>query len=329
MTRNKMITGMAVLMLAALACNKEEAAVVRTEKEAAVRFPVTISIGVEGATKVSGEGASEDKVNKVYAYAFRTDGSLDAEGSAEAGSLSLDCTSAAKTFAVLVNGKGDKPVMKSLSVFRGYVSDLSDNIPASSFVMSGQASPSSVSPGAKIGISAKRLVGKVTVSEVKAAFTSSTYQKMLTEDKIKVTGMYLRNVATRARLDWSVAGDPALAYKNGHESANAAYDPLCYESLNTSLSAISPGAHTFYFYPNSDASNATRFILEVTFDGKKTYYPIKIADQVKANTHYKITRLTITRAGSDSPSTDVSTGTYTCEVSVAPWEDGGSTTPTI
>lgn len=84
----------------------------------------------------------------------------------------------------------------------------------------------------------------------------------------------------------------------------------------------------FYTYPNGNIGiGETRFVVECTVSGRKTYYPLPLPP-LKRSTTYELDVL-ITRMGTDDPDTPAAAGTAEVALRVLPWEYASSQTVTF
>ena len=113
---------------------------------------------------------------------------------------------------------------------------------------------------------------------------------------------------------------------------DAAYDALLYDSVTATVDNKKPyeKEHVFYPYPNptdKDTYDATWqprhsiLVVEVTFQGKKGYYPI-VLPVLERNKTYVIDELVIRHRPGDVPYKPLETGDATVQITVNEWELG-------
>ena len=110
-------------------------------------------------------------------------------------------------------------------------------------------------------------------------------------------------------------------------------DALLYaDAIDTKITEATPydTPTSFYTYPNSTQTDSqaeefsarfTRVVVETTLGGKTYYYPVSI-ENIESNKYYNIKNLTITRPGSLSPDTPVSSLECTVSIEVKEWGHG-------
>ena len=146
-------------VLAAAGCAKEN--YVQDCADGTV-FPLEISVpGLE--TKVLNT-ANEDKVNSLQVFVFRGDGLLEAYDKADKSSVTVQCTSGAKTIVAIANAPAIEDV-NTRSEMESKVSALSDNA-VGAFVMCGMRSESVSAASGTLSVPVTRLVARVSIQKV-------------------------------------------------------------------------------------------------------------------------------------------------------------------
>ena len=322
-------------VLAAAGCAKEN--YVQDCADGTV-FPLEISVpGLE--TKVLNT-ANEDKVNSLQVFVFRGDGLLEAYDKADKSSVTVQCTSGAKTIVAIANAPAIEDV-NTRSEMESKVSALSDNA-VGAFVMCGMRSESVSAASGTLSVPVTRLVARVSIQKVTNQLALPQYAK----STIKINRIYLVNAAGDFRYCDAKYGEtkseraytPKKWYNVGKYSGSDLPSLLSsgdLTSANATKTAPYSTPHYFYCYPNPSSSDTstgntgfTRLVVEATIEGKVCYYPINIKG-ISNNHTYDIKNLVITRIGSESPNVPVSAAAATFEVKVNPWQSGFSDSVTI
>ena len=287
--------------------------------------PVEVNVTILGtaptrATSVTYE--NESKVNNLQVYVFN-DGKLeDYRDAGAAMTAQLTATSGQRTVWALVNAPTIQDVTTE-SGLKAKVSQLSDN-QTDGFVMSGFVTQE-LKDGGTVPVTVKRIVSRVSVKKI-----STDFQYALAEETLTVDGIYLINVA--ADNDYAADGTPSQwANKLGHK--DNAYDKYLYDKLSSTTVTNKKAyekEHVFYPYPNptqDDTHDATwsprhtMLVVEVTFQGKKGYYPV-VLPVLKRNKTYVIDEMVIRHRPGDEPYKPLETGDATVQITVNDWELG-------
>ena len=287
--------------------------------------PVEVNVTILGtaptrATSVTYE--NESKVNNLQVFVFN-DGKLeDYRDAGAAMTAQLTATSGRRTIWALVNAPAIQDVTAE-SELKAKVSQLSDN-QTNNFVMSGFVSQE-LKDGGTVPVTVKRIVSRVSIKKI-----STDFQYALAQETLVIDGIYLINVA--ADNTYSADGTPAQwVNKLGHK--DNAFDAFLYDKLtSTTVTNAKPyeKEHVFYPYPNPtqndtyDASwspRHTMLVVEVTFQGKKGYYPVTLP-ALERNKTYIIDEMVIRHRPSDEPFKPLETGDATVQITVNDWELG-------
>ena len=324
----KQLLIMAVLALMTCACVKENQC--KTCKEGK---PVEVTVQINGTSMTKSTGnsyANESKVNNLQVLAFDANGEIEGYRSVDdATSVTLLSTSGEKTVWAIVNAPSLASIT-SLDGLKSTLTSLEDNA-LDNFIMTG-AVTEDLTDGAVLAISVRRIVARVSVAKITAAFPDTpTYEGKT----LKVTGIYMLNVA--GTVNYGLSDGPSQWYnKLSHE--DDVVDAFLYDALDQTVANNSSYEveHAYYPYPNSvdtsvkdidDADRGTwsprRSILciEVEFDGVKGYYPIEMP-AIERNKTYTVDEVVITRSPTDEAYDPIDTGVATVSITVEEWELG-------
>ncbi|MBR0533340.1 MAG: hypothetical protein IJK19_01455 [Bacteroidales bacterium] len=324
----KQLMIIAVLALGAMACQKENDC-----KECNEGKPVEVTVSINGTTMSKSTGnsyANESKVNNLQILAFNANGELENYRSIDNEmSVTMLASSGEKTVWAVVNAPSLEEVV-TLEELNGTLTGLADNA-LDGFIMTGSVT-AELTDGAVIAVTVRRLVARVSVSKITAAFPDTPAFEGKT---LKVTGIYMLNVS--GAVKYSLEGEPGLWYnKLKHE--NEQVDTFLFDALDQTIENNSSyeAEHAFYPYPNNidvsvksldEESRGTwsprRSILciEVEYDGGTGYYPIELP-VIERNKTYLIEEVVITRAPGDKPYDPIDTGAATVSITVQDWELG-------
>ena len=287
--------------------------------------PVEVNVTILGtgpstrATAVT--YADESKVNNLQVYVFN-DGKLeDYRNAGEAMTAQLTATSGKRTVWALVNAPAMDDVTTE-NALKAKVSLLADNA-TDGFVMSGSVSQE-LKDGGTVSVTVRRIVSRVSVKKISTAF-----QYALASESVTIDGIYLVNVA--ADNNYAADGTPSTwVNKLGHQDST--FDKYLYDKVGAtaSNSKTYETEHVFYPYPNPtendtyDATWAPRhtlLVVEVTFQGKKGYYPV-VLPVLERNKTYVIEELVLKHRPGDVPYKPLETGDATVQITVNDWEVG-------
>ena len=317
-----------VLALAACACSKENQC-----KSCKEGKPVEVTVQINGTTMTKATGntyANESKVNNLQILAFDADGNIEAYRSVDnETSVTLMTTSGEKTVWAVVNA----PSLESVSTLDGLRSSLTlleDNA-LDNFIMTGEVKEELVD-GAIVAITVRRIVARVSVAKITAAFPDTPAYEGKT---LKLTGIYMLNAA--GSVDYALSDGPAEWF-NKLSHADAQADVFLFDALDQTVANNSSYEveHAYYPYPNSvttsvkDIELADRgtwsprksiLCIEVEFDGKTGYYPIEMP-AIERNKTYAVEEVVMTRSPADNPYDPIDTGVATVSITVQEWELG-------
>ena len=287
--------------------------------------PVEVNVTILGtaptrATSVTYE--NESKVNNLQVYVFN-DGKLeDYRDAGAAMTAQLTATSGQRTVWALVNAPAIQNVTTE-SELKAKISLLSDN-QTDSFVMSGFVTQE-LKDGGTVPVTVKRIVSRVSVKKI-----STNFQYSLADETLTIDGIYLINVA--ADNVYAADGTPSQwVNKLGHKDNN--YDKYLYDNLPSTTVTNKKAyvkEHVFYPYPNPTQDDTygatwsprhTMLVVEVSFQGKKGYYPV-VLPVLERNKTYIIDELVIRHRPGDVPYEPLETGDATVQITVNDWELG-------
>lgn len=306
MKRILFITVAFASLLAAVSCQKE------TGNASDSNTKVEMTVGVVGTatTKATGSFAdNEATVSSLQVFCFdKATGTIEDYKTSSSKSVNLSITTGTKRIYALVNCPSLASV-ETEDALLATVTNLSNNSLSLFEMISpiGSGAEYSITESGKIELTVKRIVSKVLIDKISAAFTSSALQ---TADFI-ISKIYLVNVAKSNKYDLSVV---PTEYYVGSEDNGANVNGMIQEtglSYNLKNSGSSTVKHGFYVYPNNSA-NKTKVVIEATLMGNPQVYSFELP-AVERNKVYEITEIKITRQSGDLSDTEVS-------ITVADWD---------
>ncbi|MBR1698774.1 MAG: hypothetical protein IJ714_03190 [Bacteroidales bacterium] len=311
--------------LCTVACNKELPATTQlnTNPEAVQMAELKLSIvGNGGPQTKTWDGDFDDNHSAVANVQFFVfDGEvLDVYKKITSGlSTSMTVKTGDKTVWAVVNAP-DISNITTLTQLKAISSTLMDN--ASYFVMVG-SNTASVPSNDPIEIEVKRIVSRVVVKKVTAAFTNPAYAAM----NCKLMKMFLINAPGNTNLEMTAA--PTTWYcKRSYEEVSGLTSLLAtYEGSHNLNNAPFETIGYHYCYPNPTTADSqsttwsarhTRIVIEVQLGSDTFYYPITLP-VLEPGKSYEIENLTITRKGSSDPDQPISLSDATFEISAKNW----------
>lgn len=306
----------AMAALTLLSCERE---IIDTESK-----PVEVNVTIQGtahtrATSVS--YSNESKVRNLQVYVFN-DGKLENyQNAGEAMTAQLTATSGQRTIWALVNAPTLDQLMTE-NELKAKISNLGDN-KTDSFVMVGSTSME-LKDQLTVPIMVKRMVSRVSVKKI-----STDFQLALAADPISIDGIYLINVA--GDNTYAADGTPGK-WVNRLKHEDGDYDALLFDkvSVNVENKKAYEKEHVFYPYPNLTEKvtyedtwepRHTMLVIEVTFQGKKGYYPVPLPI-LERNKTYSIEEVVLRHLPSDKPYKPLETGDASVQITVNEWEVG-------
>jgi len=246
--------------------------------------------------------------------------------------LSLPVNVPNYTVVAFVNSKIDLSKIATLNDL-SYNSSLTNNSAAgkNALEMYGRKDSVTFIAGKDCSIEVARYASKVEIDQI--------VNKSAGKKSFKITGIYLVNVNTSCAIDGTVSSATwaqKLSY-NASETDVIKYTADIFEQ-EVSYDGSYSTPHYFYCYPNTTTtdSNAatwseryTRLVVQALYEGKTCYYPINIVSTDKTlhgSSCYKVTKLTITGPGSDSPDSPIEKGNANFSITVQNWNSGFSQT---
>jgi len=296
----------AAAALVAASCQKEQPAPSIPTKS--VNMTVNVSDGF--FTKATGSFSdNEATVTNLQVFCFdKATGATEDYKTSSTKSVNLSITTGTKRIYALANCPSLASVTSEAALL-ATVTNLSNNS-LSSFEMispTGSGAEYAITESGTLNLVVKRIVAKVLVDKITAAFTTSALQSA---DFI-INKIYLVNVAKSNKYDLSVT--PAEYYV-GSEDNGANINAMIREtglSYNLKNSASSTVKHGFYVYPNGSA-NKTKVVIEATLLGANQVYSFELP-AVERNKVYDITEIKITRQSGDLTDTEV-------KITVSDWD---------
>lgn len=280
---------------------------------------LTVSLGaISTKAGTTNSTASEDKVNTLQIFVFRKNGTdktkneLDAYGTASnSKQLTLSCTSGSRIVYALVNAPA-LTAISTESALLASVSNLSDN-QLDGFVMAGHVDNVSLPSQNTVSIDVSRIAARIKIKSIQKQFASPALQAQT----LKVESIYVINASNKNNYALSLS---ATEYANKGSHKDNAYDNLLYKAIETASQTVASTyatEHSFYVYPNKSATK-TRLVVEVSLGGNKYYYPITMPD-IESNKSYEVSKLVLTRPGSNNPDVPVSFEDATFSINIVDW----------
>ena len=306
----------ALAALALASCTREKADI----DGKPVEVNVTI-LGTAPTRATSVTYANESKVANLQVYVFNNGKLEDYQDAGAAMTAQLTATSGERTVWALVNA----PTLKDLSTeseLKAKVSQLADN-KTDAFVMSGSTTQE-LKDGGTVPVTVKRIVSRVSIKKI-----STDFQYALASESLTVDGIYLINVA--GDNTYAADGTPGT-WVNQLKHQDTNLDALLYDKVSATVNnkTVYEKEHVFYPYPNptqEDSYDATwkprhtMLIVEVTFEGKKGYYPV-VLPALERNKTYEIDEMVIRHRPGDVPYKPLETGDATVQITVNDGELG-------
>ena len=306
----------ALAALALASCTREKADI----DGKPVEVNVTI-LGTAPTRATSVTYANESNVANLQVYVFN-DGKLeDYQDAGAAMTAQLTATSGERTVWALVNAPSLKDVTTEADL-KACVSRLADN-KTNALVMSGSTTQE-LKDGGTVPVTVKRLVSRVSIKKI-----STEFQYALAGESLTVDGIYLINVAGDG--NYAADGTPETWVNQlGHKDTGL--DALLYDKLSATVNnkKTYEKEHVFYPYPNPTQEDSyeadwkprhTMLVVEVTFEGKKGYYPV-VLPVLERNKTYVIDEMVIRHRPGDVPYQPLETGDATVQITVNDWELG-------
>lgn len=306
----------AMAALTLLSCERE---IIDTESK-----PVEVNVSILGTASTRATSVSysnESKVGNLQVFVFnegKLENYLDA---GEAMTAQLTATSGLRTIWALVNAPSLNKVTTE-NELKAEVSKLSDN-KTDAFVMVGSTSKE-LKDQLSVPVTVKRLVSRVSIKKI-----STDFQLALASEAISIDGIYLINVA--GDNTYAADGTPGT-WVNRLKHEDSGYDALLYDNVSAKVEnkKAYEKEHVFYPYPNLTEKvtyedtwepRHTMLVIEVTFQGKKGYYPVPLPI-LERNKTYNIEEVVLRHLPSDKPYKPLETGDASVQITVNEWEVG-------
>lgn len=326
MKKVSMILAAMAAMVCTVACNKEldnNKFGMESAGQMVETAEMKLSIVGNGgpATKSADEDFDDDHsvVSSVQFFVF--DGEvLDAYKKITSGtSTSITVKTGEKSVWAVVNAP-DISNVTTLTQLKAVSSTLSNN--TTYFVMVG-STPATVPDEDPIEIEVKRIVSRVIVKKVTAAFSNPAYAAM----SCKLVKMFLINAPADINLQLTAA--PTTWYaQRAYEAVTGLTDFLSTSGSNHELNTSAFDTDCYHYcYPNPTVADSqattwsarhTRMVIEVLLGSETFYYPITLP-VLEPGKSYEIENLTITRKGSSNPDQPISLSDADFEISVKDW----------
>ena len=313
--------------LAAVSCSRDTAL-----KPA---FPLTdpgseVTVKVSGAlTRATGvDGEDEAAVNSLQVFIFNSEGDIDAVGTGDGGSLSINVTAGKGKRLWAVANAPEITSVATEDELRGSITLLTDNA-TDNLVMSG-STVTDILGDTEVSIILSRLVARLSVKSITRQFTATG----LAARPLILKRMYIINVPAGLRLDGT--GDVTQWLNRGSFTSSGADGLLSDSGLNISLSngLTYSTMHSFYCYPNPCTTDSgsgswsprkTRLVLEAELGGSLCYYSLTFPE-LQRNCTYTVENLTLSGKGSKTPDTPYGSESLSANLTVRDWANGGSYT---
>lgn len=313
------------------ACNKSGGDIVRT---AAADSQIILNIaGVAEQTKAGTELQTTDEktisVLNIAVYKSDPDRGYVFEWSkkyteARANYIITGLTAGDKTVVALANAS-IASFPETLDGFKALKSDLKENA-SDNLVMTGSVACKASANPESATLSLNRIAAKFVVDgAIKTDWIDG-------EDHVfNIQAIYLANVTTAA--SYVYAGDePSLNLRKDMEyTADSEYKALTVaEKATWTPGEKFNGGAVFFGYPNASnrkisvgeeqrGDTRTAVLIKATYDGNVCWYPLRIDQEIKNNTIYRIGDITVTCEGTPNPWDDFNRILTTFSIEVIDW----------
>lgn len=222
-------------------------------------------------------------------------------------------TEGKKTIAVIANMDMEMPA--TLAALQGMASDLRDNS-RDNFVMSGFAEAMASANPEAVTIRLQRICAKFVLDGV--IRTEWDGDAPLSFD---IETVYVGNAASGSNFLYNGTAGPTV---NLRSSFDLTTDPVYADMTVAQKSTWTPGRQfnngvVLYAYPNSDGAR-TAVMIKAKYEGEVTYYPLKIDQDIRNNTLYRIGDITITCQGCDNPWDDFTKVKVNFDIEIIDWD---------
>ena len=314
----------AVLSISAVSCRETAGT-----ESAPERVSLEFSVAVEGSSRSS---VSEDAVGSLDVLVFDKFSGLQEASARSSGQESVSVSvrrGVELEYRLVANAAaGTFAGVKNLEDYASLSSPLSSNSPGA-FLMAGGGN-SVFEASASVKVSLSRMVSKVELGSVTAAFSSL----LPSGTGVTLQRVFLVNVASGIPFSLAASSSCGWLCKMGPDSSLAS--PL--DGFLTSQQGLSFGGTTplecgvtLYCCPNpvdngvnsqtnpSWSVRNTRLVLELLVSDRTCYYPITLP-AMKPNTCYKVNQAVLTGFGSSHPDIPVSGIALSGGIVVSEWD---------
>lgn len=317
---------MAVIALqAGIACSETERETVEIN-DGKVVLTVNLDSGTDLSmtTKATLDTDGEKRINGVQIFVFNEDGTLDSYHSGtESRQIKIRCSTGKKKVYSFINAPDLGFCTDSTSLL-AQATSLSDN-KIGGFVMTGRTS-ATLPEQSSVNVKVSRIAARVCIKEITSAFTSDGFKNI----PFTIKSIYMINVA--GDTDYTRKKAPATWYNKSRHS-DTSLNTLLYADVSQALAAGSTlmANQYFYVYPNPvtvDSTSGsteseftprfTRLVVEAMMNNETCYYAISLP-KLESNKAYSISRLTITRLGSDNPDQEITSEECPFSIEVEDW----------
>ena len=307
--KRKLILFCAAAALVALGCSKE----LPKSDAAADRVEVGVTIGGSVATKATGSFAyHESTLKDVQVFCFdKATGVREDYKRGESNTVKLSITTGTKRIYALANCPDLGAVTTEASLLSTVTSFSNNSLDGFEMISpTGSATEQVITGSGNIELSVKRIVAKVLVDKLVAAFEQPSLRPL----DFVITKIYMVNVAKNNNYGLSVV--PNEYYQGGDNNGSRINGMIAEEGLSYNLKngGSSDVQHGFYVYPNS-SSNRTKVVIEGTLKGDSQMYAFELP-AIERNKVYDIQEIRITRPSSDNMFADLDV-----TIRVADWDE--------
>lgn len=321
-----------LLALLTASCTKDGNQTATSPRET-VRLEFRIPVSAKTRT------LADDEANIVSldALAFRSDGKLDSYARTDSPeiidsklSVSLSATKGETlSWFVIANApSGALEEIATKSALESKRALLSENA-SDAFLMISDGTGTYNSASQTVNVSLTRMVSKVSVASVTAAFLTGT----MASAAMTLDAVYLINAAGSVRYDLTPVAETWYNRFVADGTLGSPVAGFLYRDASSAALSASNRALDYVFYacPNPTANSVdsstapewsarnTRLVLETSVNGAKNYYPITLP-AMRSNYEYAIREVVLNGYGSSAPDRPVVRNGITYSVSVNPWE---------
>lgn len=323
-------------------CGKEEASACRecSQSENQTIVNVVAQSGIRTkATGINDDATDTKKINSLQVFAFDSEGVLRSyENNTAGGSVSMKLNTGKEyTFYAVANNYESTTwkypgvaAISDVTTLKEFMTDLKDNAKDNLLMFSQSGLKKTITPTVEnLSIEVSRLVSKIQINRITVDFGTNAALKA---KSFKLENIFVINAAAKETFSLAPAQEGTITYYNQGGLVAGAADALLLDKLTSPFElSSSAGAvteyqnvHTFFTYGNR-TERPTRLVVECSWGGEKTYYPVNITGDdgaLNPNCSYIITKLTIKGMGSDDPDVIPERKEFSATVSVKDWTTG-------